>query len=132
MLSRFAAVALLTAGLFLGPAKHAAAEQTASWFLETMRQGDTTRNLLLLRLGGVVLGMNWANSLLENQGRPQFYCLPPNLVLTDDQAADMLRRQVQTSPSMGMLPFGIVITSALMTTFPCPTAPAASPTPPRR
>ena len=53
--------------------------------------------------------MRWANSALASKKQQQLFCEPNNVVLTGPQVTEMLRRQLNTDPKFGDLPFGLAI-----------------------
>jgi len=70
---------------------------------------------------GVGVGLMWANTGLENIGRPPLYCQPGKLALNVDNILQILddyidRKKDQLKPD---LPVEMLLLYALKETFPC-------------
>lgn len=52
-------------------------------------------------IGGMQLGLLWANVMLKSRGQPLLYCQPDHLTITDSQMLDMRRRAMKDNPKWG-------------------------------
>lgn len=130
---RVTAVTVLASILAAGPTSPASADGSAGWTIGRLNAGGQARELMLWRISGVVEGFAWSNGFLRVSGLSPHYCQPPRLALTEEQAADILRRQVQSDPGLATEPMGLALMEALKATFPCSATPSpASPLSPRR
>lgn len=116
--ARTLAASAAGASLFLLPAP-ARAEIDAKTFLERIAKGDI---LSLLVLDGYANGFGWANAYLEDKGQKKMFCAP-DLAITAEQNADILRRHLKAEPSLATAPAGIALLRAYRATFPCPNNP---------
>jgi hypothetical protein len=72
-------------------------------------------------IGGIQLGLLWANVMLKERGQPLLYCQPEHLTITGSQMLDMIRRAMKDKPKWGDFPLGMMILVTLQRTFPCKT-----------
>ena len=70
-------------------------------------------------IGGMQIGLLWANTMLEKRGQPLLYCQPDHLMITDTQMIDMMRRTMKDKPKWGDFPLGMMVLVTLQRTFPC-------------
>jgi hypothetical protein len=70
-------------------------------------------------IGGMQIGLLWANVVLKERGQPLLYCQPDKLVITDSQMIDMMRRAMNDNPKWGDFPLGMMVLVTLQRTFPC-------------
>ena len=70
-------------------------------------------------IGGMQLGLPWANVMLKGRGQPLLYCQPEKLTLTDDQMIDMMRRAMKDNPKWGDFFVGMMVLVTLQRSFPC-------------
>jgi hypothetical protein len=65
-------------------------------------------------------GLAWANMALARDRKEQpLYCVPTNLALTGGQLINIVRRDVEETPSDGEYPVGLILLQALKKVFPC-------------
>ena len=126
---RFTAIIILATSLAAGPISSARADGSAGWTIGRLNAGGEARELMLWRISGIVEGFAWSNGFLRVNGLSPHYCQPPRLGLTAEQAADILRREVQSDPGLATEPTGLALMEALKATFPC-SAPASPASPP--
>lgn len=77
------------------------------------------RNSFQEWIGGMQLGLLWANVMLKSRGQPLLYCQPGHLTITDSQMLDMMRRAMKDNPKWGEFPVGMMVLVTLQQTFPC-------------
>jgi hypothetical protein len=70
-------------------------------------------------IGGITIGLLWANAMLHSRRQPLLYCQPKKLVPTDTQVIDMMRRAMRDNPKWGDFPLGMMVLATLQRTFPC-------------
>jgi len=70
-------------------------------------------------IGGMQIGLLWANVMLHSRGQPLLYCQPDHLTITDSQMLDMMRRAMKENPKWGDFPVGMMVLVTLQRTFPC-------------
>jgi len=70
-------------------------------------------------IGGIQLGLLWANAALKHRGQPLLYCQPDHLTITGSQMVDMMRRAMKDKPKLGDFPVGMMVLETLQRTFPC-------------
>jgi hypothetical protein len=70
-------------------------------------------------IGGMQIGLMWANAFLKNRGQPMLYCQPENLKITDTQMIDMMREAMKDKPKWGDFPLGMMVVATLQRAFPC-------------
>jgi hypothetical protein len=70
-------------------------------------------------IGGMQLGLLWANVALKDRGQRPLYCQPGNLTITDSQMIDMVRRAMKANPKWGDYPLAMMVLVTLQWTFPC-------------
>ena len=104
----------------LAVATPAAAEMGAQEFLSDYDNGTPeTRRLYEQILGATENGISWANIKVDHDGQPRIYCESAKLALDAQQNVDLLRRYVKAHPNEKTLPYGLILLSALVETFPC-------------
>jgi hypothetical protein len=117
MIKHVIAAAMLASLAFITPAQ---AEDSAKIYLEKIDQSDpqeSSRHRSVLAAFGI--GLFWANIHLVATGGKPIYCQPENLVLTDYQEVDMVRRYIKEFPDAANAPAGLVVLKALQNVFPC-------------
>ena len=77
------------------------------------------RQLNQLILGGVMDGLIAYNQYLLAEKREPAFCLPVNLVLTVQQADDIMLRWIEKNPTPTNMPISVPLLLALRETFPC-------------
>jgi hypothetical protein len=97
----------------------ACAEPDAARFLRDYDAAADKRPLLAY-VNGIESGMGWINATLVNQHDQPVYCSPRNLGLTADQLVDIIRKQVESTPSLATSPVGLTLLFGLKDDFPCP------------
>ena len=70
-------------------------------------------------IGGMQVGLMWANVFLKDRGQPRLYCQPERLKITDSLMIDMMRETMKDKPNLGDLPLGMMVLVTLQRTFPC-------------
>ena len=107
----------LCAALTMGGAASLHAEGTARELIAHVKQGDTET---ISALGGMSIGLGWANTELESRRMPQLYCQPADLALTYQQHLAILEAFVRQDQRALDLPAGFMLLEALKFAFPCP------------
>lgn len=81
----------------------------------------TDRHLADAYLHGVKDGIVLVNAALQDDKRPLYFCLPPKLALTEEQAADIVEREAKelNTPDPDGLPVVALLFAGLKNTFPC-------------
>lgn len=64
-------------------------------------------------------GINWADSVLVYRKQQRLFCAPDNVVLTGPQVIEILRGQLNATPKIGEVPYGLAILFELQSKFPC-------------
>ena len=77
------------------------------------------RAFYLLYLDGVREGIIELNVVLEEKRQQPLFCLPEKLVLTIEQAEDIVMRQAEKITDPEQLPIGLLLAQGLQNTFPC-------------
>jgi hypothetical protein len=98
----------------LAPVAHA--EASAREMLTVARKGDAA---MVAAIGGMGLGLGWANAELITRKQPPLYCLPPDLVLTAFQTVAILESFLKREPYYADLPAGAAVLHAMIATYPC-------------
>lgn len=71
-------------------------------------------------LAGVRDALQTVNGSFVAQGAPPLFCLPSELVLTEEQAEDILRRTAaKATRNIDDVPIAIILLRGLKETFPC-------------
>jgi hypothetical protein len=70
-------------------------------------------------LDGVKDGAQFLNAGMRREGQRPEFCLPKNLVLTAEQAEDIMMREAQKMTDPDDLPVALVLIDGLKETFPC-------------
>jgi hypothetical protein len=70
-------------------------------------------------VGAVLHGVRWANAALKFQKQKLLYCEPEGLVLTGEQAIDIIRKEVAAGTSSGQFSWPAVMIAVLRINFPC-------------
>jgi hypothetical protein len=110
-------LALLSAAICT--ATPAAAELSAKLLLDAFQaKGD--KGTIKVYFRGLSEAFAWSNTALNNQGQTRLYCEPATITLTDEQELDIMRRYVESRPSFGTDPAGMVLLLSLKNAFPCP------------
>ena len=113
---RYAAAILLV----IAQVPAAKAEQSVNEFFRLYNSAPPDgKQVLQLAIGQTQNGIDWVNFYLEQKKNLKLYCPPPKVALLDAQIIDMLRREVQTTPDMGNVPFGLALLLVSMKVFPC-------------
>jgi hypothetical protein len=85
----------------------------------TTPEDEKQRILNAVYLDGLKDGLIILNVALARHGAAPLFCLPPKMVLTGDQADDILMREAKSVPEPDDMPIGIVLLAGLRKTFPC-------------
>jgi Rap1a immunity proteins len=70
-------------------------------------------------LRGVMDGLTQANVALAIEGKPQLFCLPPNLAITAAQAEDIMLREAKQTTAPDSADISLLLYFGLEETFPC-------------
>lgn len=97
-------------------ASAARGEASAREMLAGARKGDAA---LVAAIGGMALGLGWANAELITRKQPPLYCLPPDLVLTAFQTVTILENFLKREPYYADVPAGAAVLHAMIATYPC-------------
>jgi len=85
----------------------------------TEPKDEAQRILNAVYLDGLKDGLITFNIALARSGAAPLFCLPPKMVLTPDQADDILMREAKGVPMPDDMPIGIPLLAGLRKTFPC-------------
>jgi hypothetical protein len=88
-------------------------------YLDGIQRPGVEARILTVSLFSYAQGFMWANAAMEVQGLPQLYCQPGGLVITGEQAADIITRFVRRNPQYAQNPVGHTLLMAFRETFPC-------------
>ncbi|HEX4078145.1 MAG TPA: hypothetical protein VHX61_04630 [Rhizomicrobium sp.] len=106
----------------LGP-NAARAEQTVSNFLQTVEE-PLDRERAETLLAGINSGFMQANTwLAETRHEAPMYCVPEELVFTEDQLLSLLKKGADEDPAMGDMKVPAALLAVMRKTFPCAAAP---------
>jgi hypothetical protein len=82
-------------------------------------KNEDEKALLEMYLDGVKDGAQFLNAGMRREGQRPEFCLPKNLVLTAEQAEDIMMREAQKMTDPDDLPVALVLIDGLKETFPC-------------
>ncbi len=82
-------------------------------------EDEKQRILNAVYLDGLKDGLIAFNVVLPRTGAAPLFCLPPTLVLTPEQADDILMREAKSHPYPDDMIVSIVLLAGLRKTFPC-------------
>lgn len=85
----------------------------------TAPEDEKQRLLNAVYLDGLKDGLIILNVALARDGAAPLFCLPPDMALTGDQAADIIRREAKSVSTPDDMPIGIVLLAGLRKAFPC-------------
>jgi len=68
----------------------------------------------------IQMGMAYSNSSLKGDHQKPFYCTPEQPSLTGQLLVELVRQQLEKTPSAGNVEVGAVMMAALKRVFPCP------------
>lgn len=88
-------------------------------FKDYKAANNDERAFYLLYLDGVREGIIELNVVLEEKRQQPLFCLPEKLVLTIEQAEDIVMRQAEKITDPEQLPIGLLLAQGLQNTFPC-------------
>jgi hypothetical protein len=88
-------------------------------FKDYKAANNDERAFYLLYLDGVREGIIELNVVLEEKRQQPLFCLPEKLVLTIEQAEDIMMRQAEKITDPEPLPIGLLLAQGLQNTFPC-------------
>ena len=80
---------------------------------------EKQRILNAMFLDGIKDGLIAYNVAVARSGGTPLFCLPPSLVLTPEQADDIVLRQAKSHPSPDDMIVSIVLLAGLRKAFPC-------------
>jgi len=82
--------------------------------------GDKAALFNKIYLAGVRDALETINGSFVAQGASPLFCMPPTLVLTEEQAADIVTRTAaKAARNIDDLPIAIILLRGLKETFPC-------------
>ncbi len=88
-------------------------------FKDYKAANNDERAFYLLYLDGVREGIIELNVVLEEKRQQPLFCLPEKLVLTIEQAEDIMMHQAEKITDPEQLPIGLLLAQGLQNTFPC-------------
>jgi hypothetical protein len=88
-------------------------------FKDYKAANNDERAFYLLYLDGVREGIIELNVVLEEKRQQPLFCLPEKLVLTIEQAEDIVMRQAEKITDPEQLPIGLPLAQGLQNSFPC-------------
>ena len=88
-------------------------------FKDYKAANNDERAFYLLYLDGVREGIIELNVVLEEKRQQPLFCLPEKLVLTIEQAEDIVMRQAEKITDPDQVPIGLLLAQGLQNTFPC-------------
>ncbi len=68
----------------------------------------------------IEMGMAYSNASLKGDRQKPLYCTPKEPPLTGQLLVELVRRQLETTPSASNVEVGAVMITALKRVFPCP------------
>ena len=68
----------------------------------------------------IEMGMAYSNASLKSDRQNPLYCTPKEPPLTGQLLVEIVRRQLETTPSAGNVEVGAVMIAALKRVFSCP------------
>ena len=80
---------------------------------------ETFRTFNRIYLDGVKSGLMAYNALIHNRGGQQAFCMPPDLVMTTEQAEDIMLKSADKRAAKGDTLIALLLLSGLQDTFPC-------------
>ena len=75
---------------------------------------------LVEHLRVIQMGMAYSNSSLKGDHQKPLYCTPEQPSLTGQLLVELVRQQLEKTPSAGNVEVGAVMMAALKRVFPCP------------
>ena len=110
----------LIALLFLHPARANAPDgfPAAEFFSQLASADAQTKVGLLGFFGGLLDGISWTNVMARQNGRA-IYCPPGALRIDLERGLTMAKTTLQSRPSWGTYPIGLVLLQAHRLEFPC-------------
>jgi hypothetical protein len=82
-------------------------------------KNENEKTLLKMYLAGVRDGLVYLNAELEIEGRQRLFCMPDNLVLTFEQAEDIMMRKAEKTAYSDDFNISFLLKDGLKDTFPC-------------
>lgn len=80
---------------------------------------DHTNFTLLSNIGGIGIGIEWANSALSVRGQQPLFCTPPKLATNAANNVSMLETYISAHQPKDDEPIGLILLLAYIETFPC-------------
>lgn len=87
-----------------------------------LKSFNTAKNNPTYRLyiGGVGVGLSWANIRMATKGIPPLYCQPESLALNSDNYISFIEQAVAKEPDLHQdMPIELILLDALVDAFPC-------------
>lgn len=107
---------IATALLLTMMAAPASAEPTGDQMIQLLDKGSQAA---LDSLNATSNGIEWTQVVSVRKGNKKLWCPPPNLGITADQKASMLRQYLTANPDQGKYPAALLMVMAYIYTFPC-------------
>jgi hypothetical protein len=82
-------------------------------------EDEKQRLISEIYLDGMKDGLIAFNTALAHSGAAPLFCLPPNMVLTPEQAGDIVTREAKSHPYPDDMIVSIVLLGGLRKTYPC-------------
>lgn len=93
-------------------------------FEQMKAAGGEQRSLLGIYFSGLTDGYSWSNAYLRKRGDKELYCIPPNLVINQDNAIQLVSTYIDGARKRGedttKVPVEVYLYFALLESFPCP------------
>lgn len=80
---------------------------------------EDVSNIIKVHINGIVDGLQWANTAVNNRGDQRLWCQPEKLSLSVEQTIVMLKQYVAENPRNADAPIGLALLYAMRYTFPC-------------
>lgn len=116
LLKRFCGFALLLSAM--ASSAPAFALPTAKDVL-TKLASSSDEDLWKIYINGIVDGLQWPNTAVNNRGDQRLFCQPEKLSLSVEQTIVMLKQYVAENPRNADAPIGLALLYAMRYTFPC-------------
>jgi len=97
------------------------AEFSAKEMLQSYDKGTVKGKANIVEhLRVIQMGMAYSNSSLKGDHQKPLYCTPEQPSLTGQLLVELVRQQLEKTPSAGNVEVGAVMMAALKRVFPCP------------
>jgi|APMed6443717190_1056831.scaffolds.fasta_scaffold143351_1 hypothetical protein len=93
-------------------------------FEQMKAEGGGQRSFLGIYFSGLIDGYSWSNAFLRNRGDKQLYCTPPNIIINQDNAIQLVSTYIDGARKRGedttKVPVEVYLYFAMLESFPCP------------